>query len=172
MPARPIIFWIATLAAVTAVVVLLRGVLLPFVAGTALAYLLNPIADRIERLGISRLLATLFIMLVVAITIATLVVLTVPRIVSEISYLIESLPLYLRRLQSLATDTDRPWLSKLVGEGLAHTERALGEFTTIGQGRLLAFVRSIWSGGEALISLLSLAVVAPIVACYLIYDWN
>jgi predicted PurR-regulated permease PerM len=70
MPARPIIFWIATLAAVIAVVVLLRGVLLPFVAGTALAYLLNPIAGRIERLGVSRLLATLSIMVVVAITIA------------------------------------------------------------------------------------------------------
>jgi predicted PurR-regulated permease PerM len=172
MPARPIIFWIATLAAVIAVVVLLRGVLLPFVAGTALAYLLNPIADRIERLGISRLLATLSIMVIVAITIAILMVFTVPRVVSEISYLIERLPLYLRRLQTLATDPERPWLSKLVGEGLAETERALGEFMTIGQGFLLGLVRSIWSGGEALISVLSLAVVAPIVACYLIYDWN
>jgi len=54
MPTRPIIFWIATLAAVIAVIVLLRGVLLPFVAGIALAYLLSPIANRIERLGISR----------------------------------------------------------------------------------------------------------------------
>ena len=53
-PTRPIIFWIATLAAVIAVVVLLRRVLLPFVAGIALAYLLSPIANRIERLGISR----------------------------------------------------------------------------------------------------------------------
>ena len=69
MPTRPIIFWIATLAAVITVVVLLRGVLLPFVAGLALAYLLNPIAGRIEGLGINRLLATLGVMAVVVIII-------------------------------------------------------------------------------------------------------
>jgi predicted PurR-regulated permease PerM len=55
---RPIIFWIATLAAVLAIVVLLRGVLLPFVTGMALAYLLSPVAGRIERLGISRVRAS------------------------------------------------------------------------------------------------------------------
>ena len=42
------------LAAVIAVIVLLREVLLPFVAGLVLAYLLNPLASRIERLGMNR----------------------------------------------------------------------------------------------------------------------
>jgi predicted PurR-regulated permease PerM len=116
MPTRPIIFWIATLAAVIAVIVLLRGVLLPFVAGIALAYLLSPIANHIERLGITRGLATLSIMVVVTITLAVLMILIVPMIVGEISYLIENVPMYLRRLQTLATDPDRPWLSKMVGE--------------------------------------------------------
>jgi predicted PurR-regulated permease PerM len=41
---RPITFWIAMLATVIAVVVLLREVLLPFVAGMMLAYLLDPLA--------------------------------------------------------------------------------------------------------------------------------
>ena len=41
---RPIVFWIAMLAAVISAVVLLREVLLPFVAGMVLAYLLNPLA--------------------------------------------------------------------------------------------------------------------------------
>jgi len=58
---RPIVFWIATFAAVVAVVILLREVLLPFVAGMVLAYLLDPVANRIERLGMNRLLATLVI---------------------------------------------------------------------------------------------------------------
>ena len=43
---RPIVFWIATFAATTAVVLMLREVLLPFVAGMALAYLLDPLASR------------------------------------------------------------------------------------------------------------------------------
>jgi predicted PurR-regulated permease PerM len=43
---RPILFWSATFAATTAVVVLLHQVLLPFVAGMVLAYLLDPLANR------------------------------------------------------------------------------------------------------------------------------
>jgi predicted PurR-regulated permease PerM len=46
---RPIAFWIAMLAALIAVIVLLRGVLLPFVVGMMLAYLLDPLATRMER---------------------------------------------------------------------------------------------------------------------------
>jgi hypothetical protein len=49
--------WIATLLAL-AVVLSLREVLLPFVAGKVLAYLLDPLADRIKRLGMNRLPAT------------------------------------------------------------------------------------------------------------------
>jgi predicted PurR-regulated permease PerM len=59
--ARPIVFWIATFAATTAIVLLLRDVLLPFVAGMVLAYLLDPLANRIERLGVNRAVATLAI---------------------------------------------------------------------------------------------------------------
>jgi predicted PurR-regulated permease PerM len=169
---RPIIFWIAALAAAIAVVILLRGVLLPFVTGMALAYLLSPVAGRIERLGIGRLLATLAIMGIVVAIIVVLMVLLLPTIVREISYFVESLPLYVRRLQTLATDPDRPWLSKIIGNGLGEAERSVSGLTTLASSSLDAFLRSIWSGGEALISFFSLAVMAPIVACYLIYDWD
>jgi predicted PurR-regulated permease PerM len=59
--ARPITFWIAMCAATIAAVVLLRDILLPFVAGLVLAYLFNPMANRLERLGLNRLLAALVI---------------------------------------------------------------------------------------------------------------
>jgi predicted PurR-regulated permease PerM len=169
---RPIVFWIAMLTTVVAVVVLLRSVLLPFVAGMVLAYILNPIASRIEQLGVNRLLATMAIMLVAVAAIAVLMTLTIPVIVGEISYFIESLPLYVRRLQTLAANPGRPWLSKIAGEGLGEAERSLGEFTSLASSWLGTFLRSIWSGGQALISVVSLTIVAPIIACYLIYDWN
>jgi predicted PurR-regulated permease PerM len=101
-----------------------------------------------------------------------LMVLTVPTIISETSHFIENIPLYVGRLHTLSTDPSRPWLSKIIGEGLGEAERSLGELTTLASSSLDAFLRSIWSGGEALISFISLAVVAPIVACYLIYDWD
>jgi predicted PurR-regulated permease PerM len=169
---RPIVFWIAMLAALVAVVTLLREVLLPFVAGMVLAYLLDPLANRIERLGMNRLLATLVIVIVTVVAIVALLVLTVPVIVRELAYFIENLPLYVGRLRALATDPAHPWVSKIVGEGLAETERSIGELTTVASSWFGRALRSIWTGGRALISLLSLALVTPIVACYLVYDWN
>jgi predicted PurR-regulated permease PerM len=169
---RPIVFWIAMLAALVAAVALLREVLLPFVAGMVLAYLLDPLATRLERLGMNRLLATLVIVGSAVVVIVALLVLTVPVIVRELVYFIENFPLYVRRLRELATDPSHPWLSKLVGEGLAHSERSIGELTTIASEWLGSVLRSIWSGGQALISLLSLALVTPIVACYLVYGWE
>jgi predicted PurR-regulated permease PerM len=169
---RPIIFWIAMLAALVAVVTLLREVLLPFVAGMVLAYLLDPPANRMERLGMNRLVATLAIVLFAVVAIAVLMVLTLPIIVHELAYFIENFPLYLQKLHSLATDPGHPWLSKLIGEGLGEAEHSISELTTVASGWLATFLRSIWTGGRALISILSLGVVTPIVACYLLYDWN
>src|SRR3954468_10254982 len=97
---RPVMFWIAMLAAVLAAVVLLREVLLPFVAGMVLAYLLDPLANRIERLGMNRLLATLAIIALVVVTVITLFILIVPVLIKEIAYFVESFPLYVRRLHA------------------------------------------------------------------------
>ena len=169
---RPIIFWIAIFAAVTAIVLLLREVLLPFVAGMALAYLLDPLANRIERLGVNRLVSTLAIVVLAVAVITVIVVLTVPVIIRELSSFLEDLPIYVRRVHTLATDPDRPWLSKVVGEGLEETERSIGELTTLASGWFDSLIRSAWSGGRALISILSLGVVTPIVAFYLLYDWD
>jgi predicted PurR-regulated permease PerM len=169
---RPILFWIAALAAFISVVVLLHAVLLPFVAGMVLAYLLNPLASRIEQLGVSRGLATFVIMISVVGTIAILLTLIVPTIARELAGFFDSLPLYVRRLHALGSDSSRPWLSKIVGQGFGVVERSINEATALASTWFDSFLHSIWSGGRALMSVLSLAVVAPIVACYLLSDWN
>ena len=169
---RPVAFWIAVLAAVVVAVVLLREVLLPFVAGMLLAYLLDPLATRLERLGMNRLIATLTIVGLFVVGVTALIILTAPVVVGELAYFIDNFPLYIKRVRGLATDPDWPWLSKLVGEGLAYAEQSVGELTTLATAWLNDFLRSVWTGGRALISAFSLLVVTPIVACYLIYDWK
>src|SRR5215475_4537819 len=171
-PARPIIFWIAMLAAVIAVVVLLRDVLLPFVAAMMLAYLLDPLATRLERLGMNRLIATLTIIGLFIVGVIALIVLTAPIIVRELAYFVDDFPLYIRQLRGLATHQNRPWLSKIVGEGLGQAEQSIGELTSLAGDWLVTFLHSIWSGGRALLSVFSLSVVTPIVACYLTHDWK
>jgi predicted PurR-regulated permease PerM len=172
MNPRPVTFWIALLAVVIALAAVLREIILPFVAAMALAYLLDPLASRLERLGFTRLTATLAIMVSFIVGVTVLVLLTAPIIVRELAYFIENAPLYLKQLRGLATDPNRPWLSWIVGEGLGTAERSIGELTTLAAGWFSDFLHSAWSGGEALLSVFSLAIVTPIAACYLIYDWK
>src|SRR3984893_5081266 len=98
--ARPSVLWLATLAAVVAVVVLLHGILLPFVAGIALAYLLNPVVNRLERLGLNRAVAALGIISVFIIGVGVLMVLAIPIIGEEVA----TFPVYIGQLQAFATD--------------------------------------------------------------------
>jgi predicted PurR-regulated permease PerM len=171
-PARPLIFWIATIAAVAATVVLLHEILLPFVAGMTLAYLLDPVVDRLERIGLNRAAATLALVGFFVIGLILLIVLAVPVIGAEIAGLFESVPGYLRRLQAFATDPGHPWLQQIVGRGLSEAEQSSRELASMGTGWITEFLRSLWSGGRALISTFSLLVVTPIVTFYLIRDWK
>jgi predicted PurR-regulated permease PerM len=169
---RPATFWIGLAIAFLAALLLLREILLPFVAGLVLAYLLNPLANRLERLGLNRLVAGLIIIGGFAIAFVGLLLLAVPIIVRELAYFLDNLPVYFRQLAALTNDESRPWLKKLVGEGLGSAEQSIGELASLAVDWFGRMVRSVWSGGQALISVFSLAIVAPVVAGYLIYDWN
>src|SRR5580700_2299051 len=129
--ARPVAFWIAVLAAIVVAVVLLREVLLPFVAGMLLAYLLDPLATRLERLGMNRLIATLSIVGLFIVGVVALIIFTVPIVVGELAYFVDNFPLYIRQLHGLASSPDRPWLSNIIGEGLGQAEQSVGELTTL-----------------------------------------
>ncbi len=171
MPTRQMVFWALAIAAFALVLWLLRDILLPFVAGVAIAYLLDPLANRIERLGVSRLIAALLIVGMFVLALLVLVVLIAPILGNQLSALIAKLPDYVAKLQALATDPNRPWLSKIVGEGFLEAQQSSGELVKQGVGWLAAFLTSLWAGGRALISILSLLVVTPVVAFYFIYDW-
>ncbi len=171
-PARPQVFWIVTAALIALIVMLLRQVLLPFVAGFALAYLLDPLANRLERFGMNRAVATLFILGLFIVAVTTLLMVAIPIIGTEIATLIEMLPAYFERLQALVVDPKHPWLSKIVGVGLSEAQRSSSELTSMGAGWLPDLLSSLWSDGRAMLSIFSLLVVTPIVTAYLVYDWN
>jgi predicted PurR-regulated permease PerM len=172
MNPRPITFWIALLAITIALATVLREILLPFVAGMTIAYLLDPLATRLQRLGFNRLWATLTLMALFVMTVVGLVFLTAPVIIREVSYFIDNVPIYLEQLRQLASAPGRPWLTWMVGEGLSTAERSFSELTTLAASWFSDVLRSAWSGGAALLSIFSLAIVTPVTACYLIYDWS
>lgn len=168
---RQFTFWLAALFLFALAFWLLSEILLPFIAGFAIAYLLTPLTDRLERLGVNRLAAALLIIAVVVLTLIYLILLVVPILGAQLSSFIDSVPGYVTRLQALLSDPSRPWVQKLLGAGF-NADKSIGDLVTQGVGWLTAFLHSLWSGGRALVSVFSLIVVTPVVAFYLIYDWH
>jgi predicted PurR-regulated permease PerM len=170
--ARPAMFWIAVAALAMLALVLLRQILLPFVVGALLAYLLVPAVDRLERLGIGRSFAALAVFLPLVAGLVAFVLVMFPVIIGELRFFVEEFPHYVRRLQSLIADASSPWLRSVMGNEL-HIEQSPADVaSTMGSNWLDGFLRSLWSSGLALISILSLLLVTPIIAIYLAIDWQ
>jgi predicted PurR-regulated permease PerM len=167
---RQMTFWVLTLVVGVLVLWVLREILLPFVAGMALAYLLDPLANRLERLGINRMVASLVIIGAFVLLFIALLLIFVPLLSGQIGAFFEKLPGYITRLQALAMDPNREWLRKIVGDGVADAQ--ISDIVKQGAGWTATFLKGLWSGGQALISVFSLIVVTPVVAFYLLSDWK
>ena len=166
---RQMRFWVAALLLFVLLLWLLSEILLPFVAGLAIAYLLNPLADRLERVGVNRAVAALLLITVVVLAFVLIILLVAPILGGQLSSFIDNIPGYVTRLRSLISE--QPWAQKILGAGFA-SDKGIGDLVSQGVLWLTAFLKSLWSGGRALVSLFSLIVVTPVVAFYLVYDWH
>ena len=101
---RHLTFWIVTLVVFVFLLWLLSEILLPFVAGLALAYLQVPLADRLERAGMNRTLASLLIVGLVVLTFILLALLLVPILAQQAAALLSAIPGNVERLEGLLAD--------------------------------------------------------------------
>jgi predicted PurR-regulated permease PerM len=170
---RQVAFWIAALALTILALYVLRDILLPFVAGLAVAYLLDPLADRLQKLGLGRLGATLLILAVFILVLILLLVLVIPLMFHQMEAFIAGLPRYVARLQALAVERGGRLFERFGGEeALGQMQASLGDLLRQATGWLAGFLRGLWSGGQAIIGVFALLVVTPVVAFYLLVDWD
>ena len=169
---RQVLFWVAALAVFAGLLWLLSPVLMPFIAGMALAYLLDPIARRLQRTGIGRVLSALIVIVVIIVVLVLIVVMVAPILGAQLFEFIENIPGYMERLQTLISDPNRAWLAKVFGSQATDPAKSVGGLMAQGAGWLAAFLASLWSGGRALVSVLSLLIITPVVAFYLLCDWD
>jgi predicted PurR-regulated permease PerM len=167
---RQLAFWIVTLVVFAFLLWLLSDILLPFVAGLALAYLQTPLADRLERLGMNRTLAALLIIGFVVLTFILLALLLVPILAEQAAALIAGIPAYVARVQALLSDPGPPWLRQLLNGGDAG--KTMTQVVSQGAGYVTTLLLSVWAGGKALVSFISVLVIMPVVTFYLICDWH
>src|SRR4051812_32927801 len=170
---RQIGFWLAALVVVALTLYLLREVLLPFVAGMALAYVLDPIVDWLERLGFGRLGASILILALFILTFVLALVVLIPLVAHQLAGFGANLPAYVERIQALIAEQSGPLIDKLGGAGaLPDMQQSIGDLVRQGAAWMAGFLRGLWSGGQAIISVFALLVVTPVVAFYLLVDWD
>ncbi|MGH6854702.1 MAG: AI-2E family transporter [Aestuariivirga sp.] len=169
---KQISFWIGALLALILVLWLLSAILLPFIAGIVLAYFLDPVADALERLGLPRLAATLTILLFSLLVLGLGLVLVVPILGDQIGKFAGDLPALLQGLSLRFNELAPAWLKDMLAKSGANIQGSLSDSAGRAAGWILALLTSILSGGLALVNLLSLLVVTPIVAFYLLADWD
>jgi predicted PurR-regulated permease PerM len=166
------LFWFTIAVLFVLVILTLQEILLPFVAGLVIAYALNPLVDRIERLGLGRLLASILIVLVLLVVFIVVLVFLVPILLRQAEQLIASIPGELERL--------RPTIDAFARERLGHRydafstalDQAFDQVGTNWTSYAAPVLQSLWDRGQAILDFVSLILITPIVVFYLLVDWR
>ena len=152
--------------------VLLKQILLPFLVGLAAAYMLDPSADRLERMRFSRTSATALITVGFFLALAIIVLLLLPPLATQAAALANDLPSYVERLR----DRLLPLLTSLIerfnfGADLS-AEGLIKEQAGQAIGVFMRSVSGLLQSGVALLNLVALMFVTPIVTFYMLRDWD
>ncbi|SDZ11212.1 Predicted PurR-regulated permease PerM [Jannaschia faecimaris] len=164
---QQMLYWGVAAAALLVLLWYLGPVLLPFVVGAAIAYILDPLADRLELLGLPRAAATTVITLVGVLILVVAVAVLIPLLVQQTNALVRAAPDYFAALRGTLTSR----FPDLVSEGgLVQTALAdLAELIRASGGELAQQVLGYVFG---VVNAVVFIVVVPVVAFYLLLDWD
>lgn len=169
-------FWAGTFAAFLLFVWLFKGVLLPFVLGAAIAYLLEPLVERLARWKVSRLWAALLILGLFFLFVLGVIAALVPLIYRELLQLADSAPAIAERIMAWAAPY-MGWMTERFGNGdLASYQETLkdnaAKILEGGAGFLAGGSAAIATGGQALVGFVSVLVLTPVTAFFMMKEWQ
>lgn len=164
-------WWGVGLIVFVIIMLLLSNVLTPFIMGVAIAYFVDPVADRLEARGLSRLLATIVISCVSFFVIGLLFAIVPFMVGEELTKALDAVPSLVGRAQEFLEGTLFPLLNIELQEGNALSE-AFRRFQGEVQDITAAILNSALSIGLAGVEFVTLLVITPVVAFYLLLDWD
>jgi predicted PurR-regulated permease PerM len=167
-----VLIWIGLAIVSLFIIWTFRGILLPFVIGLGLAYVLNPLVNLIERTGLNRAWSTAVVLLVVLAIIVGIMVLVLPLAVQQLIGLVFRLPGYVTDLRTL-TNRWIPALNDWLGaDRVAQFETSLTDWLNNLPAITATVTAYIAQSGFTFISGLGIVIVTPVVAFYLLLDWR
>lgn len=169
---RQVLFWLSALILLVLAALVLRSVLLPFVAGMVIAYALNPLADRLCAMGLPRVWASATVVLLVMMALVAAVIFLAPIIANQVQEFAEALPSELERVSGAIENSARERLGNRFTEFQGWLNGAAAELSR-NWASIIGFVaQSIWAQGRALVNFASLLLITPVVVFYLLVDWH
>jgi predicted PurR-regulated permease PerM len=145
----------------------LGNVLLPFLVGGAIAYFLDPVADRLQRAGLSRVAATTLISVVALLLVILLVLAVIPTLVNQLTALINAAPDISKRLQGFLLER-----FPSLADSTSTIRQTLAEIGAAIQARGGQLAQGLLTSALGVISVVVFVVVVPVVAFYLLLDWD
>lgn len=169
---RQIYFWLFTFAVFLGFMWLFRDILLPFIAGMILAYALDPVADRLEKMGVSRMMATVLILFAfLQLFIVTLMII-LPVLGNQVAGFLDRLPVLVAKLQEMLASSEGGFLKDWLGFDTSSLRENVSAVMAEGAGWVSTVLGQIWNSGKSILDVVSLLVVTPVVAFYILYDWD
>jgi predicted PurR-regulated permease PerM len=165
-------FWLAGLAVFILILHSLAGMLMPFVAGIAIAYFLDPLADKLEKMGASRTLATTVIIAGFFVVATGILILLFPLLQDQVVRLAAMIPDLIEKARAYAASLLERLQSDLAPDALERLKFAAGSYAGTAIKWFSGMVGEIWKGGLAFFSVLSMIVITPVVAFYLLRDYD
>jgi predicted PurR-regulated permease PerM len=165
-------FWLVGFALFFMALWLLSAILLPFVAGIAIAYFLNPLVNRLERLRVPRGLAAFVVLALFLMLLVLVIMLVVPILEAQVLDLAANLPNLLAAARREAEALMQMAQQRLTPEDFAKLRDAVGGKLADMFAVLGSVFRDLVTRGLALANLLSLVFVTPVVSFFLLRDWN
>lgn len=145
----------------------LGDVLMPFILGGAVAYFLDPVADKLERMGLSRVAATAVITLAGILVFLIVTLLVVPTLIGQTVQLANVAPEYARSAAGSLTERFPSLLDE--NSTLRQSIQSLGE--TI-RSRGVELIETALTSALSVVNVLVLIVIVPVVSVYLLLDWD
>lgn len=169
---RNALFWLALVIGLLVFIYLIRSILLPFVMGMAIAYFLDPAADRLQKWGVSRSTSALAIVGVAFSVIILALIIVTPLVVTQLSEMLNAIPAYVAHVEQSLVPYVQQKLSVLSPDMMDEIKTSLTSSTGLIARTSAEFIGRLLTSGMAFVNVISLVLVTPIVAFYLLRDWD
>ncbi len=169
---RATLWWLGIIGFFILMLYQLRVILLPFVIAMMAAYLLDPVVDRLQRLRLSRGLATMVVTVVFFTLVALLAIALFPLVSEQLAGLISSIPHVVEQATAFYNSKVENLLAAVPDSQISTVKGAFGNFTDMATSMLTGFAGGLFTSGASVLNVVALLLLTPVVSFYLLKDWD